>query len=149
MTNYVELENNIKEIIDDLQGLCSQNGLSNTAGEEIVVTSVFLYKFLNVFFSLILKYFAQELGVDLREMRKNENDYLDAFYNTYPQDVAFAYEDTIDYLVNHLNDDDFYKQFDETLKRISNYPQNTSFSVETAEGSKTTLFTSLTEYVQP
>ena len=120
MTNYVELENNIKEIIDDLQGLCSQNGLSNTAGEEIVVTSVFLYKFLNDKFTANLKHFAQELGVDFNEIIKNENDYLDAFYNTYPQDVAFAYEDTIDYLVNHLNDDDFYKQFDETLKRISN-----------------------------
>ena len=149
MTNYVELENNIKEIIDDLQGLCSQNGLSNTAGEEIVVTSVFLYKFLNDNFTANLKHFAQELGVDFNDIIKNENDYLDAFYNTYPQDVAFAYEDTIDYLVNHLNDDDFYKQFDETLKKISNYPQNTSFSVETAEGSKKPLFTSITEYVEP
>ncbi len=59
MTNYVELENNIKEIIDDLQGLCSQNGLSNTAGEEIVVTSVFLYKFLNDNFTANLKHLAQ------------------------------------------------------------------------------------------
>ena len=57
MQNYVELEKNIKEIIDDLQGLCSQNGLSNTAGEEIVVTSVFLYKFLNDKFIANLKKF--------------------------------------------------------------------------------------------
>lgn len=149
MTNFVELEKNIKEIIDDLQGLCSQNGLSNTAGEEIVVTSVFLYKFLNDKFIANLKNFAQEIGVSFDEVVKNENDYLDAFYNTYPQDVAFAYEDTIDYLVNCIHDDDFYVKFDKTLERISNYPQNTSFSVETADGAKEPLFTPISNYVEP
>lgn len=149
MSNFVELEKNIKQIIDDLQGLCSQNGLSNTAGEEIVVTSVFLYKFLNDKFIANLKHFAEEVGVSFEDVIKNENDYLDAFYNTYPQDVAFAYEDTIDYLVGNISDNDFYKQFDETLTRISNYPQNTSFSVETAEGSKEPLFTPFTNYVEP
>lgn len=149
MSNFVELEKNIKQIIDDLQGLCSQNGLSNTAGEEIVVTSVFLYKFLNDKFIANLKHFADEVGVNFEDVIKNENDYLDAFYNTYPQDVAFAYEDTIDYLVGNISDSDFYKQFDETLTRISNYPQNTSFSVETAEGSKEPLFTPFTNYVEP
>lgn len=149
MSNFVELEKNIKQIIDDLQGLCSQNGLSNTAGEEIVVTSVFLYKFLNDKFIANLKKFAHDIGVDFEEVIKNENDYLDAFYDTYPQDVAFAYEDTIDYLVGNIADSDFYRQFDKTLERISNYPQNTSFSVETAEGTKKPLFTPITDYVEP
>lgn len=36
MQNYVELEKNIKEIIDDLQGLCSQNGLSNTEAKKLL-----------------------------------------------------------------------------------------------------------------
>lgn len=39
---------------------------------------------------------------------------LDAFYDSYPQDVAFKYEDTIEYLVQHNKEDDFYKQFDDT-----------------------------------
>ena len=47
MTKINEMESHIKEIIDSLKGLCSQNGLSNSANEEVVVTSVFLYKFLN------------------------------------------------------------------------------------------------------
>lgn len=38
MQNFTELETNIKSIIDDLKGLCSTNGLSNTASEEIIVT---------------------------------------------------------------------------------------------------------------
>lgn len=41
-----ELESKIHSMVDDLQGLCSTVGLSNTANEEVVVTSVFLYKFL-------------------------------------------------------------------------------------------------------
>ena len=149
MQNYVELEKNIKEIIDDLQGLCSQNGLSNTAGEEIVVTSVFLYKFLNDKFIANLKKFAKDINVSFDEIVKNENDYLDAFYDTYSQDVAFAYEDTIDYLVSHIGDNDFYKQFDKTLERISNYPKNNDFSVETSEGTKKPLFTAISQFVEP
>lgn len=149
MSNFVELEKNIKQIIDDLQGLCSQNGLSNTASEEIVVTSVFLYKFLNDKFIANLKQFAKDIDVDFEEIVKNENDYLDAFYDTYPQDVAFAYEDTIDYLVGKIADNDFYMQFDKTLERISNYPQNTAFSVETSEGTKKPLFTPITGFIEP
>ena len=148
MVNYVELEINIKSIIDDLKGLCSTNGLSNTAGEEIVVTSVFLYKFLNDKFIANLKAFAKDIDVPYEEIIAN-NDYMDGFYDSYPQDVAFAYEDTIDYLVGNLNDNDFYKKFDETLVRISNYELNDAFSVDTAEGTKKPLFTSLSSYVEP
>lgn len=148
MSDFVELEKNIKEIIDDLQGLCSQNGLSNTAGEEIVVTSVFLYKFLNDKFIANLKKFCVDNELDFDSVIKNEEDMLDAFYDSYPQDVAFKYEDTIDYLVQHIKDDNFYDQFDKTLERISSYKKNTEFSVETAGGEKKPLFTSLSTYVE-
>ena len=158
MANYVELEKNIKSIIDDLKGLCSTNGLSNTAGEEIVVTSVFLYKFLNdKFISNLRKFVKEVIDKDLEGKALNEKviefakdkDLMDAFYDNYPQDVAFAYEDTIDYLVGFVNDENFYKKFDDTLVRISNYEQNNDFSVDTAEGTKKPLFTPLTEYVEP
>jgi type I restriction enzyme M protein len=148
MTNFVELEKNIKDIIDDLQGLCSTNGLSNTAGEEIVVTSVFLYKFLNDKFIANLKTFCKENDLNFNDVINNEDDLLDAFYDAYPQDVAFKYEDTIDYLVHHIKDDDFYDQFDKTLERISSYDKNTEFSVETAGGEKKPLFTALSTYVE-
>ena len=158
MANYVELEKNIKSIIDDLKGLCSTNGLSNTAGEEIVVTSVFLYKFLNDKFISNLRKFVkdvtkqdlngEELDKKVAEFAEDE-DMMDAFYDNYPQDVAFAYEDTIDYLVGFVNDDNFYKKFDDTLIRISNYKQNDDFNVDTAEGTKKPLFTPLTDYIEP
>ncbi|MCQ2776652.1 MAG: type I restriction-modification system subunit M [Bacilli bacterium] len=148
MTDFVELEKNIKSIIDDLQGLCQQNGLSNTAGEEIVVTSVFLYKFLNDKFVANLNKFAKENDFKFEDVIKNKDDLLDAFYDAFPQDVAFKYEDTIDYLVEHIKDEDFYSQFDKTLERISSYPENTEFSVETAGGEKKPLFTALSSYVE-
>lgn len=143
MPNYVELEKNIKNIIDDLQGLCNTNGLSNTAAEEIIVTSVFLYKFLNDKFIANLKKFAEEMDFSLEDVKKNKNNYLDAFYDNYSQDVAFAYEDTIEYLVGFLGEDNFYSKFEDALVRISNYPKNEDFSIETAEGEKKPLFTKI------
>ena len=147
MPNYTELEKNIKSIIDDLQGLCNTNGLSNTASEEIIVTSVFLYKFLNDKFIANLKKFAKEMNLDIEDIKQNKNNYLNAFYDSYPQDVAFKYEDTIEYLVGHIDEDTFYKQFDDALERISNYPQNEDFSIETAEGEYKPLFSSISELV--
>ena len=90
MVNFVELETNSKSIIDDLKGLCQTNGLSNTAAEEIVVTSVFLYKFLNDKFIANLRDYAKDIDVPYEEIIRNE-DYMDGFYDSYPQDVAFAY----------------------------------------------------------
>ena len=148
MPNFVELEENIKSIIDDLQGLCSTNGLSNTAYEEVVVTTVFLYKFLNDKFVANLKKFCAENDLEYESVIKNEDDMLDAFYDSYPQDVAFKYEDTIEYLVQHNKEENFYKQFDDTLVRISSYKENEAFSVETAGGEKKPLFTEICDKVE-
>ena len=105
-----ELEKKIKEIIDDLKGLCQVNGLANQASEEVVITSVFLYKFLNDKFMHNLKDFAVEMDMSYEDVLSDKN-MMDGFYDTYPQDVAFQYEDTIDYLVNYVSDNNFYKKF--------------------------------------
>lgn len=148
MTDIFTLEKNIKTIIDELKGLCQTNGLSNQASEEVVITSVFLYKFLNDKFMANLKDFADEMELDIAEILKNENDELDAFYDTYNQDVAFRYEDTIEYLINKASQDNFYTLFDDTLERISNYEENEIFNIETADGTKKPLFTRITENVE-
>ena len=75
-----ELESKIHSMVDDLQGLCSTVGLSNTANEEVVVTSVFLYKFLNDKFMYNLGKFSEEIDVPVESILKNEDDMLDAFY---------------------------------------------------------------------
>lgn len=144
---FYELENKIHKMVDDLQGLCSTVGLSNTANEEVVVTSVFLYKFLNDKFMHNLGEFAAELDITKEDILDNEK-MLNRFYKQNSTDVAFSYEDTIEYLINHLEQEDFAKQFDDALMRISNNVHNEAFAVETAEGEKTPLFTPLTSLVE-
>ena len=148
MSTIFELEKNIKLIIDDLKGLCAVHGLANQASEEVVITSVFLYKFLNDKFMSNLSKFSKEIGIEAKDIMLNKNDELDAFYDSYPQDVAFKYEDTINSLINKVSDNKFYELFDNALERISNYPQNEAFSVELADGTKKALFTRITENVE-
>lgn len=142
------LETKIHQMVDDLQGLCSTVGLSNTANEEVVVTSVFLYKFLNDKFMHSLEEFSKEIDVPVADILKNDDGMLDAFYQYNSKNVAFAYEDTIQYLINRIEQPDFYKQFDDALVRISQYQRNDAFAVETADGEKTALFEPLTEKVE-
>lgn len=148
MTEIFTLESKIKQIIDELKGLCQTNGLSNQASEEVVITSVFLYKFLNDKFMANLKEFAEEIDITPYEILKNKNDELSAFYDSYPQDVAFKYEDTIESLIKQASKDNFYSLFDDALERISNYEENTEFSIETADGERKPLFTRITENVE-
>ena len=148
MADIFTLEKQIKLMIDELKGLSATNGLANQASEEVVITSVFLYKFLNDKFMSNLREFAADIDMSVDEILKNENDEMDAFFDTYPQDVAFKYEDTIEYLINRVSSDKFYKLFDDALERISNYPQNEEFSVQSAEGTRKPLFTRITENVE-
>lgn len=147
MTNYYEYERKIESMIDELQGLCSQQGLSNTASEEEVVTTVFLYKFLNDKFMYNLNKFGEDIGETVEELLANENDELDAFYDEHSQDVMFRTEDTIESLVKYVSKDNFYEHFDAALERISNYEANDKFKVEEADGTRLPLFTRLSDLV--
>jgi len=66
MGDIFTLENKIKRMIDDLKGLCATNGLSNQASEEVIITTIFLYKFLNDKFMTNLKAFADEMKMRLQ-----------------------------------------------------------------------------------
>lgn len=147
MPTIFDLEKSIKDMIDDLKGLCADNGLSNQAGEETVITTVFLYKFLNDKFMFNLNKFSNETGISILDLRANENDELDMFLDEFAGDVAFTYEDTIEYLINNVSNDKFYEIFDDALVRISNYERNQIFSIETAEGTKKPLFTKLSDVI--
>ena len=83
-----EMETRINEMVDELQGQCATYGLANQASEEQIISNVFLYKFLNDKFMYNLKTFAADIGEPVEELLKNENDELDAFYDTYSGDVA-------------------------------------------------------------
>lgn len=148
MPEVYVLEKKIKEIIDELKGLCQTNGLSNQASEEVVITSVFLYKFLNDRFMYNLKKFAEEIDISYEDVLKNENGEMEAFYDSFPQDVAFTYDETIEYLINKVSYNEFYKLFDDALEKISNDTKNDAFSIDTADGGRKPLFTRITETVE-
>ncbi len=147
MPDIFTLENKIKQMIDELKGLCQTNGLSNQASEEVVITSVFLYKFLNDKFMANMKEFAKDMDMGVEEVLQDE-DVFAGFYDSYPQDVAFKYEDTIECLINKVGNDQFYRLYDDALERISNYPENEEFSIDTADGGRKPLFTRITENVE-
>lgn len=147
MPDIFTLENKIKQMIDEMKGLCQTNGLSNQASEEVVITSVFLYKFLNDKFMANMKAFAKDMDMGVEEVLQDE-DVFAGFYDSYPQDVAFKYEDTIECLINKVGNDQFYRLYDDALERISNYPENEEFSIDTADGGRKPLFTRITENVE-
>ncbi len=148
MTNYEKLEHDIESIIDSLKGICNQQGLSNASGEERVITTVFLYKFLNDRFMYNLKQFSDETGISTKDIFANKNNELDAFYDAYSGSVAFDYTDTIEYLIQFASQQNFYKLFDKALENISNNPRNNAFNVETSDGSKKPLFESISKEVE-
>lgn len=148
MADYAKLEANIESIIDSLKGILSQQGLGNSGDEGRVITTIFLYKFLNDKFIYNLKQFAEEINIDYKTILKNENDELDAFYDKYSGNIALNYEDTIEALMEKASRDDFYKEFDNALKRISANPKNENFNIETADGTKKLLFEAVTTNVE-
>ena len=146
--DYADKERKIKQIIDELKGLCSQNGLSNTANEEVVITNVFLYKFLNDKFIANLRGFAKEIGMTVEEVLESD-DALNAFYDSNEVDVAFGQQDTIEYLINLTTQEKFGDKFDAALDRISDNPRNEKFKLETADGVKKPLFEHICDKVEP
>jgi len=146
--NYADKERKIKQIIDELKGLCSQNGLSNTANEEVVITNVFLYKFLNDKFMANLRGFAKEIGMPVEDVLEND-DAFNAFYDSNEADVAFGQKDTIEYLINLTTQEKFGDKVDDALDRISNNPRNEKFKLETADGVKKPLFEHICDKVEP
>lgn len=140
-----ELESKIRKMIDELKGLCSQNGLSNQAAEENIITSVFLYKFLNDRFMYNLQKWADEVGTSVDEILADE-DMVEAFNMSHEMDVTFGYKDTITELMKDASKEDFFKKFSAALAHISE--ENKRFSVKTADGGYVPLFDNIFDAVQ-
>ena len=68
-----------------------------------------------------MRYFAEEIDMSPEEVLKNENDELSAFYDSYPQDVAFKYEDTIESLIKEVPKDNFYSLFGRLLSFLNHF----------------------------
>lgn len=146
MCNIREIETIIKQMIDRLKAISTNKGLGNTADEERIITTIFLYKFLNDQFMKNIKTFSEEVGVTVEEIW-NDEDILAALYDRYASSVAFKKEETIGYLVGKMNDSKFHEILDGTLESISSNERNKDFAIENADGSREGLFKGITSSV--
>ncbi|MDD2637057.1 MAG: class I SAM-dependent DNA methyltransferase [Bacteroidales bacterium] len=139
MSEYTLIEKKIREMIDDLKAAMQDQGLLNSSSESEIMTSIFLYKFLNDKYMYNIKEFAKKINKTVKEVEEN-NTLMTAFYQSNAKSVAFGKEDTIESLINKINDKDFYKFFDQALKNINDNPRNDIFKIETSGGTKLNLF---------
>ncbi|GHV07117.1 hypothetical protein AGMMS50229_13270 [Campylobacterota bacterium] len=131
--------NRVKQLVDDLKAICTNNGLGGTANEQEIVTTSFLYKFLN-------DKFLYEIGKikpniksyeDLKAL--SENDYKLLLVRIGNDSAHLKPEHLLSYLFKQQDQSDFYKTFDETLNDIAIF-NNAVFSVLTDENTDIKLF---------
>ena len=145
-----EFELKVKELIDDLKGVCANYGLGNDGNEFKIITQVFLYKFLNDKFAYEVKQLEPALAND-----DNWQETLSSYKKgDYEMLVMQLSEGTAQILPNHFISSLFHKQdepnfaklFDDTLLDIAKL--NTDiFSVREDGGAKVILFDRVSEFV--
>lgn len=145
-----EFENKVKELIDDLKGVCANYGLGNDGNEFKIITQVFLYKFLNDKFAHEIKQLEPSLAKD-ENWQKTLSNYKKDEYEMLLLQLS---EGTASIQPNHFiaslfhkqDEPDFAKLFDDTLLDIAKL--NTDiFSVKEDGGAKVILFDRVSEYV--
>ena len=145
-----EFEVKVKELIDDLKGVCANYGLGNDGNEFKIITQVFLYKFLNDKFAHEVKQLEPKLA--------NDDNWQDTLSNYKKDDYEMLLmqlsEGTALIQPNHFiaslfhkqDEPDFAKLFDDTLLDIAKL--NTDiFSVKEDGGAKVILFDRVSEFV--
>ena len=139
-----------KDLIDNLKGICANNGLGNDGNEFKIITQVFLYKFMNDKFGYEVKELDSELKNSAnweQEIAKySEKEYEKLILRMSPDSAKLKREHFLSYLHNRQNESEFAKLFDDTLRDISIF-NNDIFSVKTEEGAKVILFDELSTYI--
>lgn len=145
-----EFENKVKELIDDLKGVCANYGLGNDGNEFKIITQVFLYKFLNDKFAHEVKQLDPALANDdnWQETLSNykKDDYELLLMQLSEGTALIQPNHFIASLFHKQDEPDFAKLFDDTLLDIAKL--NTDiFSVKEDGGAKVILFDRVSEFV--
>ena len=129
----------ITQLVDDIKGICNNNGLWWDANEYKIVTQSFLYKFLNDKFLHEIQKVNPSLTTYDEIKKLSENDYNILLMRIGVNSARLQAEHLLTYLFEHQNDDDIAQQFDETLNDIA-IQNNDLFSVHTGENTDIRLF---------
>ena len=131
------LEEKIKRMADDLQAVCASYGLANQAAEELIITNLFLYKFLNDRCMTNLNRITADKD-DL--ILKMDCEQMECFCKRHPEELFFGYEDTIQSLLEHLMEDEFADRVQRSLVHVSEAAKKKGWQIVSAGGSKDMLF---------
>lgn len=142
-------EAKIKELIDDLKGICANYGLGNDGNEFKIITQAFLYKFMNDKFAYEVKQIDKNLKKNdwAEKLKKySDEDYEMLLLQLKADTAKLKPEHFLSELFNRQNEPDFGKLFDDTLMDVAFF-NNDIFAVKTEGGAKVQLFDRLTDYI--
>ena len=139
-----------KELIDALKSVCTSYGLGNDGNEFKIITQTFLYKFMNDKFAHEVK----RLEPALREAASweqaiaaySDDDYEFLLERIPPDYARLKREHYLSALHNRMNEANFAKTFDATLRDIA-ILNNDIFAVKTNTGASVILFDELSAYI--
>ena len=138
------------ELIDALKSTCQTYGMGNDGNEYIIITQVFLYKFINDKFGYEVKKINSRLAnapkweIAYAEMSEDERlDILDELSADVPQLYP---EHLISNLWNQQSKGDFALIFDSTMIDIAD-KNMAIFATQTTQNTKIPLFEKLPQYV--
>lgn len=146
----IDIEIRTKSLIDRLRATCKEYGLAGTGNEYLIITDVFLYKYMNDLFGHEAKMVNDRLGHAklwdevYDEFTEEEED--DLFTYLSAGTPRLRHEHTIAHLVNASKKPDFADIFDATLLAIADLNADI-FSMTTAGETKITIFHRLTPFV--
>lgn len=152
---HPQIEQQTKELIDDLKSTCASYGLGNDGNEYKIITQVFLYKFLNDKFGYEIKQTENKLYRNRlvkankweEEIAKFTDDEYEDLLTYLPADSPrLKKEHYVSHLFNQQSKGDFSTILDFTLVDIANFNAGI-FSVKTNNETSVTLFEPITTYI--
>jgi type I restriction enzyme M protein len=150
LTTTQDFTSQTKQLIDSLKGVCANYGLGNDGNEFKIITQTFLYKFMNDKFGYEVKKEnaklakAQSWEQEVGGFSTSEYEML--LRRLSPEVPKLKREHYLSHLFNRMNDGQFAKLFDDTLRDIAIF-NNEIFSVKTESGAKIILFDELSNYI--
>lgn len=151
MTNVLNYEVVVKNLIDDLKAIFNNYGLGGGGFEYKIMSEVFTYKLLN---DKLIREIKLQFGYD-KDKDGNIEDFIlninDEDYEGFLEflDETTAKMDKHHFLFNLFNQSEgnIYKIFDDTLLEISELNKDI-FAVNTSDGQRHHLFEAISEYVK-
>lgn len=146
------IEQQTKQLIDDLKATCALEGLGNGGDEYRIIVQIFLYKFLNDKFGYEVKntesktYSKRLKKADKWEVeiaKFTDDEYEDLLSYLPADSPRLKREHFVSHLFNQQGRGDFSTILDFTLVDIANYNANI-FSVKTNSETSITLFEPIT-----